>query len=194
MAHGLPQDTYIQVVKQNGSVVFATNRDFPWQGRHYSFSRLRFPVDGQVWQISIAGSRDPIEKLLERLRLLLVTLTPLVIAAAVGGGAWLGRRALKPVDQIIAAARGTGISNLSERLVVPETGDELQRLSETWNSMMARLEGAVKRLSRFTADASHELRTPLGVIRATAEIAARKSRSTEEYRGRCSRLPANPSG
>ena len=48
--------------------------------------------------------------------------------------------------------------------------------------MLSRLESAVKSLSRFTADASHEIRTPLSIIRATAEIAARKSRTAESYR------------
>jgi len=65
---------------------------------------------------------------------------------------------------------------------VPATGDELQRLSETWNDMLARLESAVKRLSQFTADASHELRTPVALIRTTAELTLRRERSPDTYR------------
>ena len=80
--------------------------------------------------------------------------------------------------------RGAAISieNLSERLPVPATGDELARLTEVLNSMLARLESAVKTLSQFAADASHELRTPLAVIRTTAELALRRARSPESYR------------
>jgi signal transduction histidine kinase len=73
-------------------------------------------------------------------------------------------------------------------LAVPETGDELQRLSETLNEMMARLDTAFKRLDtaykkivRFTADASHELRTPVALIRTTAEVALQKNRAAPDY-------------
>lgn len=94
----------------------------------------------------------------------------------------MSRRALEPVDAITRAARSIGIENLSERLEVPAAGDELARLAETWNGMLARLEAAVKRLSEFTADASHELRTPITLIRATAELTLRRDRSAETYR------------
>jgi signal transduction histidine kinase len=98
------------------------------------------------------------------------------------GGAWLSRHALKPVQDITAAALTISIENLSDRLPVPGTGDELARLTEVLNSMLARLEAAVKTLSRFVADASHEFRTPLAVIRTTAELALRRTRAPEAYR------------
>src|SRR5208283_2474963 len=50
---------------------------------------------------------------------------------------------------------------------------ELQRLSETYNGMLARLESAVNELKRFTGDASHELRNPVSFVRTTAELALR---------------------
>jgi heavy metal sensor kinase len=102
--------------------------------------------------------------------------------AASAGGYWLSRRALSPVDEITGAARSIGPENLSTRLPVPRTGDELQRLSETWNEMLERLDSAVDRIQRFTADASHELRTPVSVIRTTAELALRRERNPEQYR------------
>ena len=85
----------------------------------------------------------------------------------------------RPVDEITAAARAISIDNLSQRLPVPATGDELERLTEVWNTMLARLESAVKTLSQFAADASHELRTPLAVIRTSAELALRRAREPE---------------
>jgi signal transduction histidine kinase len=79
-------------------------------------------------------------------------------------------------------ARSISVQNLAQRVAVPRTGDELQRMSETWNEVLERLEIAVKRIRQFTADASHELRTPLALIRATAELALRRDREPEEYR------------
>src|SRR5437764_5666932 len=120
---------------------------------------------------------------LQRLLWLMVGLIPGVLLISCSAGIWLSRRALRPVDEITKTAKTIGIEDLSQRLEVPKTGDELERLSQTWNEMLGRLEDAFARLSRFTADASHELRTPLAVIRSTAEIAGRRSRSEEAYRG-----------
>jgi heavy metal sensor kinase len=86
------------------------------------------------------------------------------------------------VDEITRAAQSIGAQNLSRRLTVPKTGDELQRLSSTLNSMFERLDGAFSRITRFTADASHELRTPLAFMRTMAELALRHQRSEADYR------------
>jgi signal transduction histidine kinase len=86
------------------------------------------------------------------------------------------------VQDVTAAALMISIENLSGRLPVPETSDEVARLARVLNSMLERLESAVTTLSQFAADASHELRTPLAVIRTTAELALRRGRSPESYR------------
>jgi signal transduction histidine kinase len=80
---------------------------------------------------------------------------------------------LKPVDRITTTARSISIRNLSEQLPVSNTGDELQRLAETCNAMLQRLDSAVSEIKRFTADASHELRGPLSFTRTVAEVALR---------------------
>jgi len=105
-----------------------------------------------------------------------------VLALAALGGYLLSRKALQPVDRITAATRSIGLGNLSERLPVPGTRDELQRLSETCNEMLGRLEAAVNEIKRFTADASHELRTPMSVIRTVAELALRNPAADTESR------------
>jgi heavy metal sensor kinase len=142
----------------------------------------QFRVGSEDFDLDLTASVQPIQRTLELLQILLFGLVPVVILIASLGGAWLSRRALKPVDEVIQAARLTGIDNLSQRLPVPSTGDELQRLTEVWNSMLGRLESAVNTLSQFAADASHELRTPLSVIRTSAELALRRARSPEAYR------------
>lgn len=196
-AHALPPGTHLEIVDRSGSLVFVSGAKIPRALiAHLSagLHALRAPntgyhvliryalIHGGEWRIVVSASLDNIENLLRRLRWLLIAFIPAIIAIAGLGGAWLSRRALKPVDAMTAVARAIGINNLSERLAIPQTGDELERLAETWNAMLARLEDAFKRLSRFTADASHELRTPLAVIRTTAELASRRSRSAESYR------------
>lgn len=192
----LPAGVLLQIRDASGALYFSSAVDFPfpsaggaesafstvkWQKHEYRVLSERVQLDGEPFQIEIANSLATIEAMLDRLRLLLFACIPAVIVAASAGGYWLSRRALRPVDEITAAARSIGIENLSERLIVPDTGDELERLSATWNGMLARLEGAVNRLSQFTADAAHELRTPLALIRSTAEVAARRPRTAEGY-------------
>jgi signal transduction histidine kinase len=63
---------------------------------------------------------------------------------------------------------------------VPDTDDEIARLGETLNDLLARLESARERERRFVADASHELRTPLALLRSELELAQRRPRSREE--------------
>jgi two-component system heavy metal sensor histidine kinase CusS len=91
-------------------------------------------------------------------------------------------RALKPVDRITRTAVGIGISNLSKRIPVEKTGDEIQRLAEAWNDLLARLESSVARQQQFTSDASHDLRTSMAVILATGQLTLRHQRTEEEYR------------
>jgi heavy metal sensor kinase len=97
-------------------------------------------------------------------------------------GYWISRRALAPVDALVRTARSIRGTNLSGRLQKVETGDELQRLSDTLNEMLDRIELAFQRITQFTADASHELRTPISLIRTEAELALRRSRTEAEYK------------
>jgi heavy metal sensor kinase len=87
----------------------------------------------------------------------------------VAGGFILVRRALRPVVEIAHKAEEITQHNLSERLPVVQTGDELERLSNSLNHMISRLEDSIQSSKRFVADASHELRTPLTVLRGELE-------------------------
>ena len=139
-------------------------------------------LSGRSYHIQVAAPMDDYEDALDRYRWVLLLLSPLLLLLASAGGYWMSRRALTPVDEITRTARTIGSKNLSSRLAVPQSGDELQRLSETLNGMLERLEAAFKRISQFTADASHELRTPVALMRTTAELSLRKSRPEAEYR------------
>jgi heavy metal sensor kinase len=152
------------------------------EGRALRFYSRRIDVNGQLYTVQVAAPMHEAFEALERFRLLLQFAAPLLLIAASAGGYWLSTRALAPVDEISRAAQRISIENLADRLPVSQTGDQLQRLSETLNAMFARLEAAVRRIAQFTADASHELRAPVALIRTTAEVALqRKDRIAEEY-------------
>jgi heavy metal sensor kinase len=148
----------------------------------FRFAVQRMDVNGRAYTVQ---SGVPIKDVLETLhsfRLYLLMFAPLLLLAAAGGGYWLSRRALAPVDSIVQTARAISGTNLNSRLKKLQTGDELQRLADTLNEMLDRIESAFLRITQFTADASHELRTPVSLVRTEAELALRRSRGEAEYR------------
>jgi signal transduction histidine kinase len=147
------------------------------EGRSLRFYSRRIDVNGKPYTVQVAAPIHEAFEALDRFRMLLLFTAPLLLIAASAGGYWLSTRALAPVDEISRAAQRISIENLADRLPVPPTGDQLQRLSETLNAMFARLETAVRRITQFTADASHELRAPVALIRTTAEVAVHRSRA-----------------
>jgi signal transduction histidine kinase len=105
---------------------------------------------------------------------------PVILGLATVCGVWLGRRALAPVARITEDARAITERNLSARLAVPDSRDELQQLSDTLNDMLDRIEESFSRTRQFTADASHELRAPMTLIYTAAQYSLRRERSREE--------------
>jgi heavy metal sensor kinase len=112
----------------------------------------------------------------------LLVLVPLGAVLSAAGGWLLARRALRPVDRMSQSALRISAEDLSRRLERRGTQDEIDRLADTLNAMLARLEAAFGEMQRFTADAAHELRTPLTALRGGIEIALRAERSPDEYR------------
>jgi heavy metal sensor kinase len=151
-------------------------------GRQLRVATSRLETAGSVFEAQVAMPLDDILGMLRDFRELLLFLIPAVLIVSCLGGYWLSSRALRPVDEITTVARSIGVQNLSQRIAVPQTGDEIERMARTWNDVLERLEISVRRIRQFTSDASHELRTPLALIRATAELALRRDREPEGYR------------
>jgi heavy metal sensor kinase len=105
-----------------------------------------------------------------------------VLAFGLGGGWWLSTRAIRPVEEISAAASRISAGNLSERIAGADPESELGRLAGVLNSTFARLETAFAQQAQFTADASHELRTPLAILISEAQTTLARERSAAEYR------------
>jgi two-component system, OmpR family, heavy metal sensor histidine kinase CusS len=137
-------------------------------------------IRGQSLILGVADPQRKYEGVLGAFTSVLLLSTPFILALATVCGLWLGRPALAPVARITDDARAIGESNLSARLAVPESRDELQQLSETLNEMLDRIEHSFTRTKQFTSDASHELRAPMTLIYTAAQYSLRLERSREE--------------
>ena len=113
---------------------------------------------------------DDIEEASDALRSGLAYGIP-VVTIVLGLLVWLlVGRTLRPVESIRAQVAEMSGSNLERRVPVPPTGDEIARLAQTMNEMLARVQTSVERQQRFVADASHELRSPLTRVRTELEV------------------------
>ena len=143
-------------------------------------------ADGTRYRVEVGTSAAPVEGTLAQVLIMLAVGLPVAVAVAVAGGFILVRRALEPVERMALKAEEITQHNLSERLPVVRSGDELERLSVSLNHMISRLEDALRGSKQFVADASHELRTPLTVMRGELESLAQDkqlARATREALG-----------
>ncbi|HEX4348958.1 MAG TPA: ATP-binding protein, partial [Verrucomicrobiae bacterium] len=131
---------------------------------------------------------SPAETMLNHLFLQLAVGLPLAVGIITIGGYFLLQRGLRPVERITHAAEQITQLNLSERLPVTQSGDELERLSVSLNRMIARLDDAFQNSKRFVADASHDLRTPLTILRGELESMVDDPLLDGELRGRLASL------
>jgi heavy metal sensor kinase len=151
-------------------------------GNPFRFLGEKLEANGHVYTVETGSPSDDVVETLASFRTYLLMFAPLVLLVAASGGYWLSRKALSPMDALVRTARAISGANLSSRLEKLNTGDELQRLSDTLNEMLDRIETAFLRVTQFTADASHELRTPISLVRTEAELALRRSRGEAEYK------------
>jgi len=192
---------FIRVVHQNAGVIYLSGapKDGTFDPRRIPFPndkemdgsrKLQFESgnrllinsmtlvtpDGNRFLIESGAQYHQIEVVLHGLLLTFAIYMPFVVSLAVAGGYWLMRRSLQPVDEITKRAEGITSTNLSERLPVIRSGDELERLSMSLNRMIERLDNAFEHINRFSADASHELRTPLTILQLELEGIAQNHR------------------
>jgi signal transduction histidine kinase len=137
---------------------------------------------GDTLTLVVGATRADRTETLGGLRNELLIVGPIALALASVAGYFLAGVSLRAVESMRRQAAAISAETPGERLPVPETGDELERLGETLNAMLARLEGALERERKFVADAGHELRTPLALLRTELELALRHAETPEELR------------
>jgi two-component system OmpR family sensor kinase len=152
------------------------------RGRDGEWRLLAVPlsVGGGGHELVLAASLSSREETLHRLLVELLVAGPIALAVASLAGLGLASGALRPVESMRRQAAAISASTPGRRLPVPPAQDEIHRLAETLNDMLARLEAALEHERRFVADASHELRTPLALMRTEIDVALRRTRSARE--------------
>jgi heavy metal sensor kinase len=134
-----------------------------------------------VGVVQVAQSLGNMYDTLSRLLTGILLSAPLLVGIAGVGGYFLASRALAPIDQMTLTAQRISAEDLSARIELPGTDDEVGRLAATFDHMIRRLDEAFRRERQFTADASHELRTPLAAMQAIVNVIREERRSPEDY-------------
>ena len=132
--------------------------------------------------LEVGQSEDDVSETLSSLLLIMAVAYPITLVVAGFGGLFLAGRALSPIDRISKTAHHISAEHLDQRLNLRLPDDEVGRLAQTFDEMIARLDNAFKRQRQFTADASHELRTPLTIIKGQIDVSLQKDREPEAYR------------
>lgn len=146
---------------------------------------ITYPVtaDNRLkYVIQIGTSIESVQSTLNDIIYIFYLIIPVVIILATIVGFILASRALLPVNEITMLARKIEAENLNERIATFGTGDEIDKLAETFNDMIARLETSFKSIKQFTSDASHELRTPLAILKGETEVALKSCSSMLGFR------------
>ncbi len=131
-------------------------------------------VDGRSgrYTILVGAGSEAVEATVKTVLVLLACAAPIVIAVSAVATYLLVRRSLKSVDAIRTRVADISTSDLSERVPVPNTIDEIAALAVTMNEMLARIEAGHEAQRRFVGDASHELRSPVTAILSALDVAA----------------------
>ncbi|HEY6546448.1 MAG TPA: ATP-binding protein [Vicinamibacteria bacterium] len=137
---------------------------------------------GRTYVVVAGLWSDGLQRGLRHLAWLLVGVWAAGVGLTAGLGLALASRVLRPVERITLRAAAIAAGDLRARLGPAEAQDEIGRMSERLDAMLARLQGALEANRRFAASASHELRTPLAAIQGEVEVALRRERGPAAYR------------
>lgn len=147
-------------------------------------STLDYYLDNaDVYVVEDAGSRiDAATKLARTMKLLLVSVA--IIVLIVGGSYmtyYYSSKTLKPLEKLNEEMNKINVNNLKVNLQVQNTGDEVDQLTKTFNTMTSKLHDSYILQKIFSANAAHELRTPLSVMQTKIDVFKMKDRSMKEY-------------
>jgi len=178
----LPKETLRFVLKGNGHFD-DLNIELP-DRKTLSLRALTTPVieNGKVaYIVQVISPLTQVADALNRLRFILLLLLPAAIFLTGVVGLFLAEFTLRPLKKIIKTVRQITAENLKLRVDSPDTKDEIERLADTFNDMLEKLDKSFTLQQQFIHDVSHELRTPLTILKGELEVTLKKVRSQKEY-------------
>lgn len=135
-----------------------------------------------IYIIQAGSSAHDIEDTLENIILFNIFFIP-VSTLLIGGGGWfLIREGLKPLEAIITASHHISSGDLHHRIPASDTSSEINALTMAFNQMTIKLQSSFQQIKDFSENVSHELRIPLSILRGQTELSLKRSRPLEEYR------------
>ncbi len=143
-----------QIINVNGQTFFVVGLPIP-------------AVETQFFEVFQLGS---LEHTLSILLVVLIAGALITFLIGIGGGLWVSRRTVRPLERVSLAAAAIAEGNLSTRLQVTRADREVQQLTDSFNEMVSQLVDRLERDARFASDVSHELRSPLTTLATTASV------------------------
>ena len=181
--------------KENDTLISSTMKEFSRNdkepvlvSRRLGTSLLRLwisPVvnNGRLVGVIVVGHPiDVIENSLSALLSAMGLVYASLVMLTTFGGYFLAKKATKPINEITDKIIKITSENLAERIRVPKTGDEIEKLSISFNDLLDRLDSAFRRERQFIGDLAHELKTPLATLMGEIELALARKRGAAQYR------------
>jgi heavy metal sensor kinase len=168
------------ILRQRSGLGKATAKD----GSRYRFLSLPMPpgILPRPAIVHIGRSMELQEGVMHEYLLFYIYSVPLILAISVALGWFFASRALKPFEEITETAEKINYENLNAKIVTAHKEEEIQRLVQSFNAMVKRLDDSFRQMRKFNADAAHELRTPLAILQGETEVALRSQNLPEELR------------
>lgn len=152
-------------------------------GRKFRFINMIMLGDnGQKIVLHLGRPLEQLTDVLHQYVLIYMYSVPLILIIAVGVGWFLSAHALKPFEQVAKTAEQITLEKLNTQIVGARKEAEVERLVQSFNSMVARLSASFEQMRKFNANVAHELRTPLAILQGENEIALRSDSIPEDIR------------
>ena len=139
-------------------------------------------ADGKLTEVLLIA--HPIQAIQNSINLLLTTLGIVFLVLmlpTIFGAMWLARKIIKPISDIADSMDNITSENLDKRLMNPNSNDEIERLTTTFNNLLDRLQQSFIREKQFIGDVAHELKTPIATLKGGIELTLSKDRQKIEY-------------